>query len=154
RETLLADAGPVKVGLFAAGFEADVPAAMAARTRTLRAQGARLIVLLLHPRGANAFPAAQALLPAAKAAGVHLVVRGRRDDPVGDRNARDPGAPPLFAVEGDGQSMLRLDVHLGEGPPALAPTAEDREQELKALDARIGRFRAQLAGAPQRRQQL
>jgi len=154
RETLLVNAGPVKVGLFAAGFEADVPAAMAARVRALREQGARLIVLLLHPRGANAFPAAQALLPAAKAAGVDLLVLGRRDDPAGDPNARDPGAPPLFAVEGHGQSMLRLDVHLGEGPPALAPTAQDRDQELKALDARIDRFRAQLAGAPQRRQQL
>jgi len=152
--TLLASAGPVKVGLFATGFEADVAATMAARARGLREQGARIVVLLLHPKGENAFPAAQALLPAAKAAGVDLVVLGRRDDPAADPNAKDPGLPPLLAVEGNGQSLLRLDVHLGEGPVALAPTAEDRDQEVKGLDARIERFRAQLAGAPQRRVQL
>jgi len=154
RATLLASAGPVKVGLFAAGFEADVPATMAARARGLREQGARVIVLLLHPRGSSAFPAAQALLPAAQAAGVDVVVLGRRDDPAADPNAKDPGLPPLLAVEGTGQSLLRLDLHLGAGPLTLAPTAEDRDQELKGLDARIGRFRAQLAGAPQRREQL
>jgi len=154
RATLLADAGPVRIGLFAAGFEADVPATLAARARGLREQGARLIVLLLHPRGSSAFPAAQALLPAAKEAGVDLVVLGRRDDPAGDPNAKDPGLPPLLAVEGHGQSLLRLDVHLGSGPLALAPTAEDRDLELKGLDARIARFRSQLAGAPQRREQL
>jgi len=93
-------------------------------------------------------------LPAAKEAGVDLVVLGRRDDPAGDPNAKDPGLPPLLAVEGDGQSLLRLDLHLGSGPLALAPTAEDRDQELKGLDARIARFRAQVAGAPQRREQL
>src|SRR6266550_157561 len=62
RATLIADAGSVKVGLFAAGFEADPGATIAARSRGLREQGARLVVLLLHPRGASAFPAAQALL--------------------------------------------------------------------------------------------
>jgi len=31
-------------------------------------------------------------------------------------------------------------VHLGDGPLLLAPTAEDRDQELKGLDARIERF--------------
>jgi hypothetical protein len=154
RATLLANAGPVKVGLFASGFEADVAATMAARARGLREQGARIVVLLLHPRGQTAFTAAQALLPAAKAAGVDVVILGRRDDPAADPNAKDPGLPPLLAVEGHGQSLLRLDVRLGEGPLTLAPTAEDRDQELKALDARIVRFRTQIAAAPQRREQL
>jgi cytochrome c554/c'-like protein len=154
RATLIASAGPVKVGLFAAGFEADVAATMAARARELREQGARIVVLLLHPRGQTAFTAAQALLPRAKTAGVDLVVLGRRDDPAADPNAKDPGLPPLLAVEGHGQSLLRLDVHLGEGPLTLAPSPEDRDQELKSLDARIERFRLQLAGAPQRREQL
>jgi hypothetical protein len=154
RATVLASAGPVKVGLFAAGFEGDVASTLSARARSLREQGARLVVLLLHPRGPNAFPAAQALLPAAKAAGVDLVVLGRRDDPAADPNAKDPGLPPLLAVEGHGQSLLRVDVHLGEGGVVLAPTAEDRDQEVKGLDARIERFRAQLAAAPQRREQL
>jgi len=154
RATLLADAGPVKVGLFAAGFEADVASTMAARARALRDQGARLVVLLLHPRADTAFTAAQALLPAAKAAGVDVVVLGRRDDPAADSNAKDAALPPLLAVEGHGQSLLRLDVHLGTGPLALAPTASDREEEVKGLDARIERFRLQIAAAPQRRQQL
>ncbi len=154
RATLLADAGPVKVGLFAAGFEQDPAATIAARARGLRDGGARLIVLLLHPRGDNAFTAAQTLLPAAKAAGVDLVVLGRRDDPAADPNRKDPGLPPLLAVEGHGQSLLRVDVQLGQGPLSLAPTAADRDEELKAIDVRIARFRAQATIAPQRRAQV
>src|SRR5205814_916565 len=37
---------------------------------------------------------------------------------------------------------------------AVAPVPGAREQELKGLDARIQRFRLQLAAAPQRREQL
>src|SRR5207302_631534 len=62
------------VGIFAAGHEADPASTIAARARGLREQGARLVVLLLHPRGNVAFTSAQAILPAAKAAGVDLVV--------------------------------------------------------------------------------
>lgn len=154
RATLLADAGPVKVGFFAAGFEQDPAATIAARARGLREAGARLVVLLLHPRGDGALPAAQALLPAAKAAGVDLVVLGRRDDPAADPNRKEPGLPPLLAVEGHGQSVLRVDVQLGQGALALAPTAADRDEELKAIDVRIARFRAQATLAPQRREQI
>src|SRR5207237_9652631 len=88
RATLLADAGNVKVGVFAAGFEQDPPAVISARTKALRDQGARIVVLLLHPRGDNAFTAAQALLPAARSAGVDLIVLGRRDDPSTDLNRK------------------------------------------------------------------
>jgi hypothetical protein len=154
RPTLLLSAGAVKVGVFAAGWEADPAATIAARARAMREQGARLVIALLHPRGDNAFAAAQALLPAARSAGVDLAVLGRRDDPAADPNRKDPGLPPLFAVEGHGQSILRVDVHLGEGPVALAPSAADREEEMHALDARIERFRAQLAVYPQRKEQL
>jgi len=154
RATMLASAGPVKVGLFAAGFEADPATTFAARAKSLREQGARIVVLLLHPRGDTAFTAAQALLPAAQAAGVDLVILGRRDDPAADPNRKEPGSPPLLAVEGHGQSLLRVDVHLGQGPLSLAPGAEDREEELKGLDARIKRFREQAKGAPERRAQL
>ena len=154
RATLIADAGPVKVGLFAAGFEADPGATIAARARGLRDQGARLVVLLLHPRGPSAFTAAQALLPAARAAGVDLVILGRRDDPAADPNGKDPGLPPLLAVEGHGQSLLRVDVRLGDGPLTLLPSPEDRDAEIKGLDARIERFRAQIRAAPERRAQL
>ena len=154
RASLIADAGPVKVGLLAAGFEADPAGTAAVRARGLREQGARLVVLLLHPRGDNAFAAAQALLPALRTAGVDLVVLGRRDDPAADPNRKDPGLPPLLAVEGHGQSLLRVDVHLGQGPLSLAPSAADRDEEIHALDVRIERFRAQATVAPQRKEQL
>ena len=154
RAVLLANAGPVKVGLLAAGHEQDPSASIAARARGLREQGASIVVLLLQPRGSSAVPAAQALLPAAQAAGVDLVVLGRRDDPAADPNRKDAGPPPLLAVEGHGQSVLRVDVTLGKGPVALAPAREDRDDELKGLDARIERFRAQIATSPQRRDQL
>ncbi|MFN2548251.1 MAG: multiheme c-type cytochrome [Myxococcales bacterium] len=154
RASLLADAGGVKVGFFAAGFEPDPAAVIASRAKGLKEQGARLVVLLLHPRGDNAFTAAQALLPVARAAGVDLVVLGRRDDPATDGDRKDPGPPPLLAVEGHGQSLLRLDVHFGKGPLQLTPSAEDRDEEVKAIQARIDRFRAQIDEYPQRKSQL
>lgn len=154
RATLLADAGGVKVGLFAAGFEPDVPGVIAARAKALREEGARLVVLLLHPRGDNSFTAAQALLPAAQAAGVDLIVLGRRDDPATDPDREEGSTPPLLAIEGDGQSLLRVDVHLGQGPLSLAPGKGDRAEELKALDVRIARFKSQLDQSPQRKAQL
>ncbi|MGE5047239.1 MAG: multiheme c-type cytochrome [Deltaproteobacteria bacterium] len=154
RATLLVNAGPVKVGLFAAGLEQDPAATISSRARALRTEGARIVVLLLHPKGDNAFTAAQALLPAARAAGVDLVVLGRRDDPSTDPNRKDAGLPPLLAVEGHGQSLLRVDVHLGDGPLALLPGADDRQAESKELDVRIERFRAQIQLYPQRREQL
>lgn len=154
RATLLAKAGQIPVGILAAGFEDDPARTISARAAELRGQGARLVVLLFHPRGANAWTAAQALLPPARAAGVDLIVLGRRDDPATDPDLKDQGPPPLLAVEGHGQSLLRLDVHLGRGPLALLPTASDRDAELKALQARIDRFRSQIELYPQRRAQL
>src|SRR5207248_3169248 len=71
-----------------------------------------------------------------------------------DPNRKQPGLPPLLAVEGHGQSLLRVDVKLGEGPLALAPSGEDRAEEIKGIDLRIERFRAQIRTAPQRRDQL
>jgi nitrate reductase cytochrome c-type subunit len=142
------------VGIFAAGHEENPAATIAARAKGLREQGARLVVLLLHPRGDAAFTAAQALVPAARAAGVDLIVLGHRDDPAVDPDRKDPSQPPLLAVEGHGQSLLRVDVQLGAGPVALAPSDEDRQSESKALDARIERFRAQAELYPERKQQL
>ena len=154
RVSILADAGAIKVGLFAAGFQADAKATIDARARDLRAQGAKLVVMLAVPRGDGTFAAAQALLPLAKAAGVDLVILGRLDDPGTDLNRRDQGAPPLLAVEGHGQSLLRLDIQLGSGPLVLAPTADDKQGDLQILDARIARFKAQLESYPQRKAQL
>ncbi len=142
------------VGIFAAGFEQDPAATMAARAKDLRGRGARLVVLLVHPRGENSLTAAQALLPAAKAAGVDLMVLGRRDDPAVDPNRKVPGLPPLLAVEGHGQSLLRVDVRLGQGPVVLAPSPEDKTEEINAVEARIERFKTQLQLYPERREQL
>jgi hypothetical protein len=142
------------VGIFAAGHETDPAATIAARAKGLRDQGAKLVVLLLHPRGDAAFSAAQALVPAARAAGVDLVVLGHRDDPAVDPDRKDASLPPLLALEGHGQSLLRVDVQLGAGPVALAPSSEDREAELKALDERIDRFRSQIQLNPERKAQL
>src|SRR2546429_337923 len=77
RAALLANAGPVKVGLLAGGHEPDPWASIAARARGLREQGASIVVLLLQPRRSRAFPAAQALLLAAQAASVDLRGLGR-----------------------------------------------------------------------------
>ena len=154
RATLLAHAGSVPVGLFAAGLGEKPEATIAARARELRAQGARLVVLLLQPRGDNAFAAAQALVPAAHEAGVDLIVVGRRDDPASDPDRKDASSPPVLAVEGHGQSFLRVDVVLGRGPLVLARAAEEKSGDLRALDERIERFRRQAEAAPERRAQL
>src|SRR5258705_12115088 len=55
RATLLADAGPVKGGLFAAGFAAGGPPAPAGPGPAPPAPGPRLSVLLLPPRARTAF---------------------------------------------------------------------------------------------------
>ncbi|HEX4384710.1 MAG TPA: hypothetical protein VH083_17240, partial [Myxococcales bacterium] len=60
RATILADAGAIKVGLFAAGFQEDPKATIAARAKELRAQGAKLVVMLAIPRADGAFSAALA----------------------------------------------------------------------------------------------
>ena len=150
RATVLAHAGAVPVGLFAAGLGENPQATIAARAGGLRAQGARVVVLLLQPAGDNGFGAAQALVPAAREAGVDLIVLGKRDDPASDPNRKDASTPPVLAPEGHGQSLLRVDLVLGAGPVFLARGAEDKAAELQALDERIARFRQQAEGNPAR----
>jgi hypothetical protein len=159
RSSVVLQAGPIPVGVFAVGFEEDAKATIDARARDLRSQGARLVVMLAIPPGDGTFAEAQALLPSARAAGVDLVVLGRLDDPASDRNRRDASTPPLLAVEGHAQSLLRVDVHLGAGdgtarPLVLAATAEDRQDDVRILDARIARFKSQLEDHPERKAQL
>ena len=154
RATVLAKAGSVPVGLFAAGLGEHPEATIAARAKELRAQGARLVVLLLQPHGDNAFAAAQALVPAAHEAGVDLIVVGRRDDPASDPDRKDASSPPVLAVEGHGQSLLRVDLQLGTGPVYLARAAEEKSGDLKAIDERIERFRLQAGASPERRAQI
>ena len=50
--------------------------------------------------------------------------------------------------------MLRVDIQLGAGPLALAPSEEDRQADLKAIDVRIERFKAQIQLYPERKAQL
>ena len=136
-----------EVGILAGSSPED----FTAPARQLRKDGAKLVVLLLHPRGDNAWTAAQSMMPAAREAGVDLVVLGRRDDPASDPNIKEG---PLLAVEGHGQSLLRVDVHLGNGPLQMAPSEADKQTELKAVQVRIDRFRAQIELYPQRKEQL
>lgn len=155
RAALLLSAGEagVKVGVFAAGLGEDPARTIAARAAALRAQGARVVVLLLHPRGDRAVSAAEALLPAARQAGVDLVVLGRRDDPATDAARVEAGSPPLFALEGHGQSLLRLELSI---PPGATPGqvfleggGADRAAEIKELDERIALLRERAARAPE-----
>ena len=155
--SLLVQAGKVTVGIFAAGLGEKPEETIAARAAELRKQGARLVVLIAQPRGDPAWAAAQALLPAAKVAGVDLVVLGHRDDPASDLDRKEAGPPPLLGVEGNGQSLLRVDVSLpagAAGPMILARGAEDRGAELKSMDERIQNLREQLSRAPAARKQM
>ncbi len=154
RASVLARAGAIKVGLFAAGLGENPQATIAARAKALRAEGARLVVLLLQPAGDNGFGAAQALVPMAREAGVDLIVLGKRDDPASDPDRKDASIPPVLAPEGHGQSLLRIDLQLGAGPLFLARGAGDKAGELQALDERIARFRQQAEDNPARRAAL
>lgn len=155
-----AGAAQVPVGLFAAGLGEGKPEALIAeRAAQLRREGARLLVLVLHPRGDRAHAAAAALLPAARAAGVDLVVLGRRDDPALDPDGVEAGPPLLVRVEGHGQSLLRVDLALPRGaapgaPLVLARGADGRAQEAEGLAARIAMFKERLAATPDDRKAM
>jgi 2',3'-cyclic-nucleotide 2'-phosphodiesterase (5'-nucleotidase family) len=156
QSSVLVDAGGVPVGLFAAGLGDDPPATIAARAAQLRKDGARLVVLLAVPRD-PAWQGAQQLQQAARSAGVDLVVLGRRDDPATDPDRVDPGPPPILAVEGLGQSLLRVDVKLPAGTPSgvhLAQGSAGKAAELKELDDRIARLRQQARTAPEEMRDL
>jgi len=157
KASILVQAGKVPIGLFAAGLGEAPEKTIAARAAELRKQGARLVVLVAQPRGEPAWASAQALLPAARAAGVDLVVLGHRDDPASDLDRKELGPPALLGVEGHGQSLLRIDISLPEGatgPVVLARATEDRGAELKSMDDRIQNLRDELARAPPERKQM
>ncbi len=154
RETLLVKAGPsgVPIGLFAGGLGPAPEKSISTRATALRKAGARFVVLLLHPRGDRALADAQAILPAARAAGVDLVVLAHRDDPSLDPNVSMPGAPPLIALEGHGQSLLRIDLHfphdLAIGAPVWMPkSAAEKESELRTLQQRKQMLQERMSSA-------
>ncbi|MBS2025628.1 MAG: hypothetical protein JST92_24785 [Deltaproteobacteria bacterium] len=141
----------VPVGVFAAGLSADSAATISARAAQLKKDGARIVVLVLHPRGDRAVTAAQTLLPAARAAGVDLVILGRRDDPALDPDMAESGTPPMLRMEGHGQTLLRVDLTLPKSPTAplfLSRGAAGRTEDADALGMRIGLMKERLAGAP------
>ena len=154
RATLLVKAGPsgVPVGIFAAGLGRDPEKTISARANSLREEGARFVVLVLHPPGDRALSQAQRLLPAARAAKVDLVLLAHRDDPALDPNYSESGTPPLVALEGHGQSLLRLDLIFPPGTKAGAPvwmpkSAAQQQEDLKLLDQRADLFRERMKGA-------
>ena len=154
-------AGGILIGLLAAGdgearlSERD----LAPRVELLRKGGAQLVVLLAHPRGDRALQAAAALQPAAKAAGVDLIVLGRRDDPSQDPDSVQAGSPPVLAPEGHGQTLLRIDLLLPPGKPKagappplfLSRGAAGKQAERDGIDQRLAllRERAQSALDPE-----
>ncbi|HKC60276.1 MAG TPA: multiheme c-type cytochrome [Myxococcales bacterium] len=149
RATLLVKAGGVPVGIFAAGLGPDPAQTVRARAAELHRQGARVVVLLAHPRGS--WQEAQRLAQAAPGQ-IDLVVLGHLDDPATDPNRSDPGPPVLLSVEGQGQSLLRVDLQVPEGMPSgvfLARGEAGKQAELKELDDRIARLGQQARSAPE-----
>ena len=149
RLAALVKAGDVQVGLLAAGLAPNAAADIRARASQLRRDGARAVVLLAHPRGGWQ-EAGQ--LARAVSGSVDLVVVGHLEDPATDPNRAEPGNPPLLAVEGHGQSLLRVDLVVPATPPSgvyLAQGEAGKQAELKELDDRIARLRNQARTGPE-----
>jgi len=145
---LLVKAGDVPIGVVAAGLGPDPAQTARSRASELRRQGARAVVLLAHPHAGwqEARQLAQATLGQ-----VDLVILGHLDDPATDPNRADPGPPALLAVEGHGQSLLKVDLQFPVGTQSslfLAQGEAGKQAELKDLDARIARLREQARAAP------
>ena len=142
-------AGDVQVGLLAGGLAPNAAADIRARATQLRRDGARAVVLLAHPRG-GWHEAAQ--LARSVSGAVDLVILGHLDDPATDPDRAEAGNPPLLAVEGHGQSLLRLDLDVPDTPPNgvyLAQGEAGKQAELKELDDRIARLRDQARKGPE-----
>jgi hypothetical protein len=148
RPAALVKAGDVQIGVLAAGLAPNAAADVRGRAAQLRRDGARAVVLLAQTRGGWQ-EAAQ--LARAVAGAVDLVVLGHLEDPATDPDRAEPGNPPLLAVEGHGQSLLRIDFEVPDAPPTavyLAQGAAGKEAELKELDDRIARLRDQARTGP------
>jgi hypothetical protein len=140
--------------LLAAGLGPNPAETIRTRAAQLRAEGARAVVLFAHTPGAwqEAGKLARTLVGV-----VDVVVLGHLDDPATEPNRADPGPPPLLAVEGHGQSLLRIDLEVPQGTPSavyLARSEAAKGAELKELDDRIARMRDQARTAPDEMKQL
>ncbi|MFL5440302.1 MAG: multiheme c-type cytochrome [Myxococcales bacterium] len=154
RDSLIVQAGNVPIGLLAAGQSPD--ARLKERAAALKSQGARAVVLLALPAGAG-WQGALALGREARDSGVDLVVLGHLDDPATDPNHAEAGPPPVLAVEGHLQSLLRVDLQFPAGTPKgvyLSQGAAGKEEELKELDQRIVRTKEQQHNAPKEMHEL
>ncbi len=161
RGSLVVKVGLLPVGLFAAGLGELKQDALAKTAAQLREQGARVVVLLFQPKagGLAGWSQGEALLSTARAAGVDLVVLGHRDDPASDPNQLEAGPPALLAVEGHGQSLLRIDLTVpadaAPGAPLFLARGEaGRREALTHFDERIARLKgqAEAAASPERKQ--
>jgi hypothetical protein len=148
RDSLIVRAGEVPIGLLAAGRSPD--ARIKERAAALKQQGARAVVLLAIPTG-PAWQGAQDLARSSRDAGVDFVVLGHLDDPATDPNRAEPGPPPIFSVEGHGQSLLRVDLRFPVGAQKtvyLSRGEAGKKEEIDELDRRIALYREQARNAP------
>jgi len=148
RDTLIVRAGEVPIGLLAAG---QPDARIKERVAALQQQGARAIVLIAIP-GGPAWQGAQDLARSSRDTGVDLVVLGHADDPATDPNRAEPGPPPVFSVEGHGQSLLRIDLRFPPGAHRSAYLSRGeagKKEELDELDRRIALLTDQARNAPE-----
>ena len=151
---LLLKAGDVSIGLLAGGLGSTPAESIRTRAAQLRHQGARAIVLVAQTPGGwqEAERLARTL-----AGAVDVVVLGHLEDPATEPDRADPGPPPLLAVEGHGQSLLRIDLEVPQGTPTgvyLAQGTAGKQAELKELDDRIARMREQARTAPDEMRRL
>ncbi|TMB27495.1 MAG: hypothetical protein E6J62_19300 [Deltaproteobacteria bacterium] len=149
RDSLIVRAGEVSIGLLAAGQSPD--GRIKERAAALKQQGARAVVLLAIPTG-PAWQGAQDLARSSRDAGVDFVVLGHLDDPATDPNRAEPGPPPVFSVEGHGQSLLRVDLRFPAGAQKtvyLSRGEAGKKEEIDELDRRIALYREQGRNAPE-----
>lgn len=130
-------AGALKVGLVPA--EVAAVAKLPAAAAKLRAEGADVVVALLHGPRAEVIRAAATL----GGSGVDLVVGSHISSIAEGEEARAvPGVVPAFFVQARGQSLLQLELTLRAEGGALALVGDEtsRQKELDALDQRISQL--------------
>ncbi len=134
-------AGPLRIGLIP--WDLASPPALAAAAAKLRAEGAEVVIALLHGPRAEVIRAAAGL----GGSGVDLVVGSHLASIAEGEEARAvPGVVPAFFVQARGQSVLRIEltVRTGLGPLVLTGDESSRQKELDALDARISQLQGRI----------
>jgi hypothetical protein len=144
---LVLDAGGLRIGLTAVGRGPEAASTLAARTASLRAQGVDAVVLVAY----RTLEGARELLPAAKEAGVDLVIAARAEVPEVSGNAGlFETVPPLFQVAARGEALLRVDLVAGgqRGAPFVRVSgAAERDEALEAMRQRMVNLQAEVTAA-------